>query len=273
MAQTNNLFVPQERKPPAVKVGFCQLRLKELLTILIGTAIPVAIGVYTTVTNGQMQKSAKLAADEQHRISDERRAFDLKQATKSYQEQLYKTFLDDMYKLYKDGELNDSADPWVFANARYQAVHREWDAFRKEQVLQFLKKQQMIGRQKCTTGCEITNVEDIIRLNGLNFDDVRLTSQTDNLKKLDLSCVSFDQISMVNATISYANFNGVTFVNSRLNGTIFHDVSFHCAAFYGTDLDGTDFGNSNLEGARFINVDLSTAKLTPEQKQQAIFAG
>ncbi len=273
MPQANNVVLPVNMKSSAVKARFCRITFKEILTILIGTAIPVAIGVYTTITNEQIQKAAKLAADEQERVANERQIFDLKQATKLYQQQLYKTFLDDIYTLYKDGELNDSANPWVFANARYRAVHREWDTFRKELVLQFFKEQRLIGRQECTTECEIKNIEDIIRLNGLSFDHINLSSQTGSLKKLDLSCISFDEISMVNATISYTNLNGITFINSRLNGTKFQDVSFQCAAFYNTQLDGTDFGNSNLEGARFIDVNLSTTKLTPKQKQQAIFAG
>lgn len=273
MAPSHNQITPFGITKSKEKSRNWKLTLKECLTLLIGSTIPVVIAIYTAVTNEQMQKSAKFAADEQQRLASEQQAFDLQQAAELYQQQLYKNFLDDMYTLHKDGKLNVSANPWVFANARYRAVHREWDTFRKELVLQFFKEQRLIGRQECTTECEIKNIEDIIRLNGLSFDHINLSSQTGSLKKLDLSCISFDEISMVNATISYTNLNGITFINSRLNGTKFQDVSFQCAAFYNTQLDGTDFGNSNLEGARFIDVNLSTTKLTPKQKQQAIFAG
>ncbi|CAF1352128.1 unnamed protein product [Rotaria sordida] len=36
-----------------------------------------------------------------------------------------------MYTLHRDSELNDSAKPRKFANARYRAVHREFDTIRK----------------------------------------------------------------------------------------------------------------------------------------------
>jgi hypothetical protein len=42
------------------------------LTLFIGTAIPVVIGIYTSITNEQMQKPAKLAVEEQQRIAAER---------------------------------------------------------------------------------------------------------------------------------------------------------------------------------------------------------
>jgi uncharacterized protein YjbI with pentapeptide repeats len=218
-----------------------------------------------------MQKSAKFAADEQQRIASERRAFDLQQAAELYQQQLYMNFLADMYILEKDGELNDSANPWVFANAQYRVAHRKWDASRKAEVLQFLKEKQLIGRQKCTTGCEIKNVEDIIRLHGLEFDHVNISSRTGSLDQSDLSCIEFDKVSMTNAIFSYVNLNGVIFSNSRLNGVQFSHASLKCATFNGTELDGADFGDSDLGGARFINVSLSTAKFRLNQTHQAIF--
>jgi hypothetical protein len=149
-----------------------------------------------------MQKSAKLAADEQQRTASERRAFDLERASELYQQQIYKDFLDAMYTLDKDGKLNDSAEPWAFANARYRAAHREFDTIRKVQALLFLKEKELIGRQKCarTTGCEEKNMTDVINLTGLSFDGLNLTSETGNLSRVDLSCVEFDRINLVNCS-------------------------------------------------------------------------
>lgn len=247
------------------KHPFCKITVKELLALFIGTALPVAIGIYTAVTNEQMQKAADLAADKQQRIADERRAFDLKQATEVYQQQLYKNFLDAMYALHKDGELNDSANPWVFANARYRASHREFDTIRKAQALQFLKERELIGRH-CITGCEQRNVTDIIRLNSLNFDDLILNSQVGNLNRLDLSCVHFDQVSMTNAVLSYINLNGVVFTNSHLNGTTFVHSSLNCTKFIKTELRGTKFSNSELYDA-YLPI---TTPMSPQEQYTSL---
>ncbi len=272
MLPHHNQVEPLDFKESKKKLPFFKITLKECLALFIGTAIPVAIGIYTSVNNEQMQKSAKLAAEEQQRIAAERRAFDLKRATELYQQQVYKDFLDAMYTLDKDGKLNDSAEPWAFANARYRAAHREFDAVRKVQALLFLKEKELIGRQKCTrTTCEEKNTTDVINLTGLSFDGLNLTSETGNLSRVDLSCVEFDRVSMINAIFSHANLNGVVFKNSRLNGAKFKDSSFNCSKIINTELDGTDFDHSNLNGILFNNVDLSTTTLTQEQKQVARF--
>ena len=254
-----------------VKHKYCHLTLKDLLSILIGIAIPVAIGAYGAVTNDQTQKTARLTADEQQRIAAERRVFDIQRATDLHQQQLYKDFLDTMYVFHRGGQLNDSANPWAFANARYRSVHREFDPVRKVQALMFLKEKQMIGRRTCITGCEEKNIDDIIRLNGMNFDNLNLVSETGGLNALNLSCIQFDGISMINANFSQANLNGVTFSNSRLDGAKFNEIAFNCTRFENTEMSGVDFGGSNLSGAVFVNTDLSTAKLTPDQREQARF--
>lgn len=264
MGQSNNKVEPLNIKNQTEKSRFCKLTLKECFALVIGTAIPVAIGIYTAVTNEQIEKSAKLAAAEQ-------RAFDLKQAAAVYQQKLYKDFVDAVYILHKDGELNDSVDPWVFANARYRAVNHEFDVIRKADVLQFLKEKKMIGRRACLNGCEPKNVEDIIRLNGLNFDNLNLSSETDNLYQLNFSCIQFDQVSMRNVKFSHVNLNGVTFTDSRLGGVQFEDSSLNCSSFNNTELIGVDFGKSTLNGARFNNANLFKAKLTPNQIEQAHF--
>ena len=257
---SHDQVAPLDVRPrPRTSSKFCRLTLKDILSILVGITIPIAIGVYGAVNNEQAQKSAKLAADEQQRIAAERRTFDVQRATDLHQQQLYKDFIDAMYVFHKDGELNDPASPWAFANARYRAVHRDFDGLRKVQALLFLKEKQLIGRRTCITGCETKDVEDIIRLKGMSFDNLNLASETGGLNALDLSCIQFDGISMMNSSFSQANLNGVTFNNSRLNGSKFNDVSFNCA----------DFGNAELGGASFVNTDLSRTKLTEAQLGQA----
>ncbi|CAF1527427.1 unnamed protein product, partial [Rotaria sordida] len=254
------------------KTRHCKITLKEVLTLLVGSTIPVAIGIYTAVTNEQLQKSAQRAENKQHSIATERRAFDLEQAFELYQQQLYKNFLDAMYILHRDGELNDSAEPWAFANARYRAAQREFDPIRNAQALIFLKEKQLIGREKCSTKCQSKLVKDIIRLNGLNFDNLNLSSETGNLSRLDLSCVEFEQISMINTVFFYTNLNGVIFSNSRMTGAKFQGSSLSCSQFINTELHGANFYDSNLNDTIFNNVDLSTVTLSQKQMQVAHFA-
>ena len=229
------------------KRNYFKLTFKELLTILTATFVPIAIGIYTTVLTNQQTQAARLAAHKQQSIADE-----------SQQQHLYNDFIDDIYQLHKDGELNDTHSPSAFANARFRALHRQIDQVRKALVLQFLKEKELIGRNQCQTGCEPKQLEDIIRLNKLNFDDLQLFSETGKVNQLNLKCVELDRVSLINAKMMNTDLSGSTFNGSNLNGAKFIDSSLVCAKFNGAQLDGVDFGDSNLEGTEFVNVDLST---------------
>ncbi|CAF1174574.1 unnamed protein product [Adineta steineri] len=239
---------------------YWHLTCNEILRILSGVAVPIALAIYTAVTYNQEQQQA-------YRTQQ----FESKQASESRQQTLYDKFLNNIYKLDKDGYLNNDKNPWAFANAFYRVTHRQWDTVRKGDILQFLKEQKLIGRNNCTKECKSKELVDIICLNELDFDNVHLISQTGTLNQLDLECVSFDKVSMTNTVFSSANLNGVSFDGGRLNNAKFGDTSLTCATFNGIDLDGVDFGNSDLSGAQFINVNLSTAKLSEDQIKQANF--
>ncbi|CAF1432234.1 unnamed protein product [Adineta steineri] len=250
---------------------FWHFTFKDILTILCSAAIPIALAIYTAIGSQQQKREAERTRQFDLEQAEKIRQFDLEQSAQLRQQTLYDEFLNNIYKLDKDGYLNESKNPWAFANAYYRAAHRQWDTIRKADVLQFLKEKQLIGRNNCTSGCRTTELDDIIRLNELNFDNVHLESQTGTLHQLNLQCVSFDQVSMSNATFSFASLNGVSFDGGRLDNVKFHGSSLLCASFNGVNLSGTDFGNSDLTGAQFINSDLSNAKLTKDQMKQAYF--
>jgi hypothetical protein len=242
------------------KQSFWRLSLPEILSILCAAAIPIALAVYTGITYAQEQKRA-----------DQMREFDLKQATELRQQAVYDQFLDDMYNLSKDGHLDEKNSPWAFANAYYRVAHRQWDTTRNGDVLLFLKEKELIGKLQRLTKRSIQKSNDIIRLNGLSFDNVHLKSETDLLILLNMKYIAFDQVSMVNARFAYVDLDETSFNWARLNQAKFQYSSLVNATFDSTQLRETDFGNSNLRDTRFLNVDLSTAKLTNEQLQQAIF--
>ncbi|CAF0752427.1 unnamed protein product [Adineta steineri] len=218
--------------------------------MLCSAAIPVALAIYTAIGSQQQKQEA-----------EKTRQFDLEQSKELRQQTLYDEFINNIYKLDKDRYLKERKNPWAFANAYYRAAHRQWDTIRKADVIQFLKEKQLIGRNNCTSGCRTTKLDDIIRLNELSFDNVRLTSETGVLNKLNLQCISFDQVSMSNGEFSSVNLNGASFDGARLDKVKFDGSSLRCASFNGT----------NLTGAHFSNSDLSNVKLTEDQMKQASF--
>ncbi|CAF0947273.1 unnamed protein product [Adineta steineri] len=242
------------------KRQFLDFTLKDILTLISAAAIPIALAIYTAIGSEQQKQQA-----------EKKEQFDLKQAAELRQQTLYDEFINNIYKLDKDGYLKERKNPWAFANAYYRAAHLQWDALRKGYVLQFLKEKRLIGRTNCTYGCRTTKLEDIIRLNELNFHDVRLESQTGVLNKLNLQCVSFDRVSMSNGEFVSVNLNGASFDGARLDNVKFNGSSLVCASFNGVNLVGVDFGNSDLTGASFSNSDMTGAKLTEDQKKQASF--
>ncbi|CAF3102529.1 unnamed protein product [Rotaria sp. Silwood2] len=128
--------------------------------------------------------------------ADEMRQFDLNQAAELKQQMIYDRFLDDMYKLEKDGYLTDTKNPWSFANARYRAAHRQWDITRKADALQFLKEHELIGKAKIIDKRTTKAVVDVILLAGLNFDNIQLTSATGALNQLNFDNVVFDRVPL-----------------------------------------------------------------------------
>ena len=254
-----------DRNHPAVMQDtkerpFWYLTFNEILTIICAASIPIALGIYTGVTSGQQQQQA-----------EQRRLFDFNQAEELRQQTLYDKFLNDMYMLHKDGHLEEEVNPWVFANAYHRVAHRQWDAQRKADALQFLVERGLIGSNKLSRTRATKQTNDTIRLNELNFDDVYLTSQTNSLNLLDLRHVSFDQVSMVKTRFKFVNLDETSFNWARLNDARFDDSSLVYATFDSTELHRTYFGHSNLNGTRFLNTNMTTSILTPYQIQQAIF--
>ncbi|CAF0757013.1 unnamed protein product [Adineta steineri] len=187
------------------KRAFWHFTFKDILTILCSATIPIALAIYTAIGSQQQKKEAERT-----------RQFDLEQSRELRQQTLYDEFINNIFKLDNYGYLKEKKNPWAFANAYYRAAHRQWDTIRKADVLQFLKEKQLIGRNNCSNGCRTTKLDDIIRLNELNFNNVNLASETGVLNKLNLQCVSFDQVSMSNGEFSFVNLNGVSFDEARL---------------------------------------------------------
>ncbi|CAF1561280.1 unnamed protein product, partial [Adineta ricciae] len=111
------------------KRAFCHFTLKDILSIMSSVAIPIALAIYTSIGSEQQKQQA-----------EKKQKFDFEQSRELRQQTLYDEFLNNIYKLDKDGYLNDTKNPWAFANAYYRAAHRQWDTIRKGDVLQFLKE-------------------------------------------------------------------------------------------------------------------------------------
>ena len=243
------------------KRSFWDFSCNDILGILCAAAVPIALGVYTAITYQQEYETVRKTQE-----------LKMKQAIEARQATIFDLFLDNIFKLEKNGYLTENRGPtWAFANAYYRAAHRQLDHERKADVIQFLKEKELIGRRNVTTPCGSKIQLDIIRLNELDFDKVYFRSDTGTLNQLNLTWVSFDDVSMSSAMFPNSNLNGVSFDRGRLNNVSFGSSSLVCASFNGTDLRGVDFGNADLTNAIFWNVDLSTAILTDEQILQAYF--
>ena len=244
----------QERKH---RGGFFELNCNDILTILCAAAVPIALGIYTAITYQQEQ-------EQQQKMQQ----LSLNQSAELRRDKIYDNFLKNVYNLDKNGYLEENKDPWAFANAYYRAAHRQLDPTRKGDVLQFLKERQLIGRNNCTETCGYKSIPDIIRLNELSFDDMELSSQTGTLTRLNLKCVSFDQVSMNNVKFIFANLDGGSFSKSRLVNVDFGNSSLRCVNFNGTEFENVNFGESDLTGAYIDKKIIPTLGLTEEQKEQ-----
>jgi len=244
----------QERKQ---RGGFFELNCNDILTILCAAAVPIALGIYTAITYQQEQ-------EQQQKMQQ----LSLNQSAELRRDKIYDNFLKNVYNLDKNGYLEENKDPWAFANAYYRAAHRQLDPTRKGDVLQFLKERQLIGRNNCTETCGYKPIPDIIRLNELSFDDMELSSQTGTLTRLNLKCVSFDQVSMNNVKFVFANLDGGSFIKSRLVNVDFGNSSLRCVNFNGTEFENVNFGESDLTGAYIDKNIIPTLGLTEEQKEQ-----
>lgn len=230
---------------------FFHLTFKELITLLFTSVLPLVIAIHTIV----------IARSERKRI------------TESRQQQIFDQLLDYIYQLHVDEELNQSAEPWAFANARYRSAHRQWDVDRKQQSIQFLKEKRLIGREYMYTdqgAMKIGCSRDIIQLKHLNFDGVKFESSAKHVYKLNLTCIHFDQVSLVNALFSASDLDYALFYQSLLSGSVFSKTSLNNSVFYQCKLDYVDFTTAEITGALFIGVNLSNVRLTPEQLNQIL---
>ncbi|CAF1465392.1 unnamed protein product [Didymodactylos carnosus] len=250
---------------------YFKLTFHELLPILCSAAVPIVICVYTAITTYEQTKEAERRQFDLKQVAEERRLFDLTQANQLRQQLLYDQFIDNMYTLDKDGQLNDSAKPWAFPNARYWTAHRQWEPEHKGHSLIFLKKIDLIGRQCHGPEGQLKRLDDIIQLNQLNFDNIRLKSQNSNMHPLNMTCIRFDEVSLINVSFTFVNLDYASFDASSLNGSKFEESSLIGTIFNATQLHGTDFSNSDLQDAHLYNVILSTVKITEEQRKQAKF--
>ena len=246
--------------PITSRLPFWHITLKDILVILCAAALPLALALYSST----MQK-------QQQQIEDDARQADIETADRARQQTLYDQFLDNIYKLDKNGYLADNGTPWAFANAFYRATHRHLDSIRKGDLLQFLKERELIGRSICSNDCQRQDLPDIIRLNKLNLEYIHLKSQTGRLNALKLDCIKFDQVLFNYALFSFVDLNGAIFEGGQSNHVKFDGSSLRCVIFDSVHLQGVDFGDSDLTGAEFHNVDLSTVKLTDKQIEQAKF--
>ena len=149
----SNRVEPTITTDQPLKQRYFSLSFYQLLTCVCAAAVPIAVCVYTATDSRQKMQEANA-----------NRQFDFEQAEKLRQQHIFDQFIQDIYMLDKDGQLNESVKPWIFANARYWSTNRQWNPETKVDGLVFLKRKELIGRQCQINNNQMNKLEDIIQI-------------------------------------------------------------------------------------------------------------
>lgn len=239
-------------KQVAQEHSFFRLSLRDVLILIFSTITPMIVAIYTIVITQNELRSTY-----------ERR-----------QNLVYDSFLDNIYFLHRDNQLADSEKPWAFANARYRSAHRQWDKFRKQESIRFLKEKNLIGRtvsEVRNNMVHMTCLPDIIRIKHLNFDGAIFESSAKHLYNLNLACIYFEQVSLASTVFSATDLNYSLFDHSSLAGATFDQTSLDNVIFFHSVLDAVDFADSTMRNTIFVGTNLSTTKISIKQLEEAKF--
>jgi uncharacterized protein YjbI with pentapeptide repeats/energy-coupling factor transporter ATP-binding protein EcfA2 len=137
------------------------------------------------------------------------------------------------------------------------------NASRKGQLLEFLRKAQLIYRSELdsnTTQCP-SSTQRMISLNGAVFDGLEFNHPVlldcSNLSRISLKGATLPGSSLVEADLRKSNLAGANLNNTLLMRAHLEDANLHQATLRGADLSG-----AFLQGTDLTQADLTNAKLT-----------
>lgn len=144
-----------------------------------------------------------------------------------------------------------------------RSVVPKLNASRKGQLLEFLRKAQLIYRREFdsnTTQCS-ANLQRMISLNGAIFDGLEFSHpvllECSNLSGISLKGAILQGSTLINADLSKSNL-----VEANLNNTLLMGALLENADLKQAKLRGADLSNAFLYGTDLTEADLTNAKLT-----------
>jgi hypothetical protein len=207
-----------------LETGFSGKTLWDWLEVVgIPVIVVIVAGVFASVT----QKAERRAEEQRERDTDHAR------------EAILRAYLDDMTKLILEHELQDSKEGSTERAVAYAHTFMaldNLDGLRKGVLLQFLKKSQLINKDK-----------PVISLDFANLTNASLSSA-------DLCDTDLHGVNLTYADLRYANLR-----NSNLTKAVLSN----------TDLRNSNLTKAVLSNTNLYNSDLREAVVTREQLDSA----
>jgi len=216
--------------------GFRGMTVRDWLQLLI---VPLALVVISFLFTTQQDQR-------QQHIENQRAEAERELAVQRAQDEALQAYLDQMSTLMLEKDLRNSeedSEVRTLTQARTLTVIRRVDTSRKDEIMQFLLKADLVHR--------VDGSAPVIELGGADLSDTSL-SGTDlegvNLSDANLSRAHLSDVYLLNARLDFTNLSyaelsgagliGAYLLNSKLGGTDLSGANLSDAYLYGADLSG-----------------------------------
>ena len=237
--------------------GKLSQNITEWMKLVISLAVPLAIGLSTTVISLQNRS-----------IAQQQRDLDQSQAIDAQRENAFTTFVDDISRFRQENvaDLLMNNDKLLYIRTKILITLRKVDKARKKQILRFLDESSLLSTDGnwLLTGAEFDRIEmepyECRFFNtyfwGVSFVEAQLkqcifgnnTFRESNFQHTDMTRTVFRVSTFMDSLLDHANFQGTTIYQISFNGSSLSNVDFRGARF-----DSVRFSNVNLTGAIFDN--------------------
>jgi uncharacterized protein YjbI with pentapeptide repeats len=246
--------------------GFAGRTLWDWLNLLGVLLIPLILGAGTLLITAQQSAISQSQHESDQKIADNR-----------LQEDLLKTYRDDIYRLMFDQQLPNAkyGDPvQTMAQSYTNDALRKLDLSRRILLAQFLNDLHLVS--------STTENPPLLSLSGTDLRGVHLpfaSLQKANLNNANLQGADLHGAKLQRANLHGANLHGAKLQVAYLQGAYLDETDLQGAyldeadlqgiRLRGTNLQGAQLGRTHLQGAQLLWVDLSDADLQQTYLQGA----
>ncbi|MEM8641088.1 MAG: pentapeptide repeat-containing protein [Cyanobacteria bacterium P01_G01_bin.54] len=230
---------------------------------------PILLGVGGVWLNREFQKA-----------QDRRAELDRKEQR---EQEEFKTYLEKMEQLIKDGIESEEDDTFKIAQALTANVLRELTEERQNQVMFFLDSLKLVKKNEQKSqvndsdlpsnnhlislfrGIRLINA-DLRNIYAIGIDADAADLSGANLEKTDLSYANFRKANLSNANLKETNF-----FEANLQRVDLSETKLYEAFWFETNLQGADLYKADFEGASLTLVNFQEANLSKANFQGASF--